>query len=1555
MADCDALTTPFSDPQFGCQWHLRNQGQRGGVSGEDIRVETVWSGGNLGAGIAVAIVDGVVSAFHPDLSENYDIEHSPRESGLTAPWNHVFLVAHATAVAGLVAARDNDVGGRGVAPRATLYGFHLLWHLTAENTVAAMTQELATVAVSNNSWGNTDGPYVDPASAGWEMAIDTGVTTGYGGKGAVYVWAAGNGGDENDNSNFDGFANYYGVVAVCAVTDGGSRAEYSEEGANLWICAPSDGGTAGIYTTGTSDGYVDDFGGTSAAAPIASGVVALMRASKSDLTWRDVKLILAGSARKNDSSNSGWLVGAQRYGGPGNYNFNHEYGFGVVDAKAAVDLAADWELLPAFVETAAVEATPNLSIPDASDTDSGATQTSTVTVGTTVEFIEFVEVIADFDATSFRDLKVELVSPSNAVSTLATSYVDGNGQVYGIDADYRFGSARHLGENPAGTWTLRVTDEVEGNTATLKSWSLKIYGHVARLAAPAISLVDRGQRSLTVSWSAPASVEASAITSYDVRTIRSAAPDKASNRWSVVDPAWTAGALSYTVTGLLDLTGYDVQVRAVNVGGDGSWSSRVMQETLPNQAPSAVGSLTAAELHVNDGNEVMEVADAFEDPEDDTLTYAASSSAPAVVQASVSGSRVTITPLARGNATITVTATDIAGSNIPAMQEFEVTVVNRPPVAVGTLPALSLRVEDGDRAVDASGAFSDPDADDLNFAATSSDETAATVAAAGSVVTVAPLSRGTTTIGVTATDVEGELATQEFEVTVANRPPEAVGTVPALTLRVEDGDEPVDVSDAFKDPDDDDLTYAATSSNEAAATVAAAGSVVTVTPVSGGRTNVTVTATDEENGSATQEFEVTVVNRAPQAVGSLVGPGLQVGDGNQSMDIVDAFEDLDEDRLTYSASSSAPAVAQASVSGSRVTLRPVGRGTATITVAATDIAGSNTPATQTFDVQVKARRGVSVSTDALTVNEGTTAAYTVVLDSEPTGQVVVTPSVVSSTEVTVDPLSLTFDEVDWATPKTVTVEGAQDQDAVSEPPVTIRHQVSGSDYGPVTAASVRVTVVEDDAPTLSVEASESVEDGGSLTFEVTLSLESSSEVTVDYATSDGSGAAGARAGLDYTASSGTLTFPANSTASRQIVVDITDDGEDEEEEELFRLTLENPQNASLAGGGSTLQVVGTIHDDDDPEVEVSFGSSGYGVTEGRTVDVVVQLDRDPERDLEIFLERTHHGGAAEADYSGVPQSVTFGPGVRRQEFQVAATDDAADDDGESVVLSFVSLPPRVTGDDETTVAINDNDASPSSPVGGGGGGGGGGGPAPGDDEEDDEEDDAGGGGSGGGGSGGGGGAGGGGGPPRAAIGMDAECADSLCRARTGVPVSFEDASTGSVSSRRWEFGDGRQTRRRTVSHAWSSPGFYEVTLTVSDGTTTSIESRVFLVAASNPAGNCETDAETLCLQDSRYAVGVDWWTAGGASGAASVVRSGTNDSGLFWFFDRENWEILIKVLDGCAVNGHVWVFGASTTDLGYAIRVTDTVTGAVKEYRNEPGLPASAITDGTAFPESCRR
>ena len=120
-----------------------------------------------------------------------------------------------------------------------------------------------------------------------------------------------------------------------------------------------------------------------------------------------------------------------------------------------------------------------------------------------------------------------------------------------------------------------------------------------------------------------------------------------------------------------------------------------------------------------------------------------------------------------------------------------------------------------------------------------------------------------------------------------------------------------------------------------------------------------------------------------------------------------------------------------------------------------------------------------------------------------------------------------------------------------------------------------------------------------------------------------------------------------------------------------------------------------------------------------------------------------------------------------------------------------------------------------------------------------------------------------------------------------------------------------------------------------------------------PTGECVPGTETLCLLESRYEVRAEWRTADGGSGQALAAAPRTSDSGLFWFFDSDNWEMLVKVLDGCSINDHVWVFGASTTDLGYTITVRDTVTNRTRRYTNEAGRPAPAITDATAFPGAC--
>ncbi|HVS14277.1 MAG TPA: hypothetical protein VMV46_10150 [Thermoanaerobaculia bacterium] len=119
-------------------------------------------------------------------------------------------------------------------------------------------------------------------------------------------------------------------------------------------------------------------------------------------------------------------------------------------------------------------------------------------------------------------------------------------------------------------------------------------------------------------------------------------------------------------------------------------------------------------------------------------------------------------------------------------------------------------------------------------------------------------------------------------------------------------------------------------------------------------------------------------------------------------------------------------------------------------------------------------------------------------------------------------------------------------------------------------------------------------------------------------------------------------------------------------------------------------------------------------------------------------------------------------------------------------------------------------------------------------------------------------------------------------------------------------------------------------------------------AALNDRG-CRRDLAALCLGDGRFRVEVTFADLLGRPGRGRVVGEGTDDSGIFWFFDSGNWEAMVKVLDGCAVNDRFWVFAAAPTDLDYRVTVTDHATGEAVQYRHEAGVPSSAVTDTEAF------
>jgi proprotein convertase subtilisin/kexin type 2 len=318
------------DPLYASQWHLKNTGQAAAAgpaatAGQDLNVEPVWNSCNdngtcKGEGIAIAVVDRGVEIAHPDLQPNlssslagrvYSLNGAPA-NGDPTPVQTDRENAHGTAVAGIVAARDNNgLGGRGVAPRATFTGYALLQASTNSNEADAMAFQAKDVAVSNNSWGPADGNgQLSDANSLWRDAIEFGLASGRNGLGTIYVWAAGNGYNSGfkERSTYDGYASYRGVIAVGALNAQGRRSSYSEPGANVWVSAPGGEPCAGglaILTTDLSGakGYnagagapeLDDadytrcMNGTSAAVPSVSGVMALMLQANPALGWRDAR------------------------------------------------------------------------------------------------------------------------------------------------------------------------------------------------------------------------------------------------------------------------------------------------------------------------------------------------------------------------------------------------------------------------------------------------------------------------------------------------------------------------------------------------------------------------------------------------------------------------------------------------------------------------------------------------------------------------------------------------------------------------------------------------------------------------------------------------------------------------------------------------------------------------------------------------------------------------------------------------------------------------------------------------------------------------------------------------------------------------------------------------------------------------------------------------------------------------------------------------------------------------------------------------------------------
>ena len=463
-----------NDPYFDDQWHLYNSGQTSGVAGEDANVMGVWDSFN-GSGVVISVIDDGVEHSHPDLSDNYVSVHSYDWCGDDSDPDPNSSDGHGTAVAGVAAGTgNNSIGVTGAAFGASIAGHRLIACGFSDSTGAdALSYHNGGIDIYSNSWGPFDsGDILDGPGPITIAAIEDSVYNGRSGLGNIYTWAAGNGLDADDNSNYDGYSNSRYSIAVAAITHYGEQSWYSEPGANILVTAHSNGGSPnyeGITTTDiTGNGGYDggdvthDFGGTSSATPLVSGVIALVLEANPDLTWRDVQNILVHSSRKNDANDSSWNVN-----GAG-HDVSHKFGFGAVDAGAAVSLALNWSSSGVETNASFGPYTPNLDI------DNGPSTWTEFNLSVPVDLrLESVDIFVDITHDARGELDIVLQSPSGHESWLAEEHTDNNADY----SNWRFGTVQHWDESSQGDWTLKVRDSVSGsNSGTVDSWEVIFHG-----------------------------------------------------------------------------------------------------------------------------------------------------------------------------------------------------------------------------------------------------------------------------------------------------------------------------------------------------------------------------------------------------------------------------------------------------------------------------------------------------------------------------------------------------------------------------------------------------------------------------------------------------------------------------------------------------------------------------------------------------------------------------------------------------------------------------------------------------------------------------------------------------------------------------------------------------------------------------------------------------------------------------------------------------------------------------------------------------------------------
>ena len=493
------------DPFFKYQWYLKSLGNivtntvnAATIVGNDLHILDVYHlvlGNHDAHTTIVQVVDTGVELKHEDLdvdlSNSFNAVtkgHDPTATrGVTSDPVSPLDTGHGTAVSGIIAAKTNNgLGIRGIVPRAKIAGSNWLEDQSLGELDRVWYSQINddNITVCNNSWGTY---YLKDTS--FERILALGSEQLRHGLGRIYVFAAGNARESYGNANLSYLTNNPYVITVASLNAADKFASYSNPGSSILVSAYGGehyytgptimttslsgdsyyenelNGRKGVITVNedTNKSYTYAMNGTSAAAPMVSGSIALVLDACPTLSWRDVRWLVANSATKVDKLNSQWITNAAGL----HYNIN--YGYGKINPLQMIKMCRSQYFEPlSALEIKKAAFSYNSVIPD-----NNTTITKVIPFDHDMK-IEWVGLTVDSDHPFTGDLEINLISPMGTkVNIIAPNEV----KFAGYDGGFRFSSVAYIDENAKGEWKVEITDRLADDAGVLKGITLEVYGH----------------------------------------------------------------------------------------------------------------------------------------------------------------------------------------------------------------------------------------------------------------------------------------------------------------------------------------------------------------------------------------------------------------------------------------------------------------------------------------------------------------------------------------------------------------------------------------------------------------------------------------------------------------------------------------------------------------------------------------------------------------------------------------------------------------------------------------------------------------------------------------------------------------------------------------------------------------------------------------------------------------------------------------------------------------------------------------------------------------------